>query len=41
MELRREAQLEHHHPDDPSALVKAQECQRQCSIRRHSLTTRK
>ena len=41
MELRREAQLEHHHPEDPSDLVKAQERQKQSSIRRHSFATRK
>jgi len=28
MELRREAQLEHHHREDPSDLVKAQERQK-------------
>ncbi len=36
MELRREAQLEHHHPEDPSDLIKAQERQKQHLIRRYS-----
>jgi len=41
MELRREAQLEHHHPEDPSDLLKAQERQKRPLIRRHSFATRK
>jgi hypothetical protein len=41
MELRREAQLEHHHPEDPSDLLKAQKRQKQPLIRRHSFATRK
>ncbi len=41
MELRREAQLEQHHREDPSDLVKAQERQKQHLIRRHSFATRK
>jgi hypothetical protein len=40
MELRREAQLEHHHPEDPSDFIKAQERQQQSSIRRHSFAIR-
>ncbi len=41
MELRREAQLEHHHHlEDPSDLIKAQERQKQRLIRRHSLKGR-
>jgi hypothetical protein len=52
MELRREAQLERHHPEDPSDLVKARERRNQLqsspppkpkqpSLRRHSFATRK
>jgi len=42
MKLRREAQIEYHHQEDPSDLVKAQERQKQPLIRRHSFaTTRK
>ena len=48
MELRREAQLEHYHQEDPSDLVKArerqtqtQQRQEQFSVRRHSYATRK
>jgi len=41
MELRREAQIEYHHREDPSDLVKAQERQKQPLIRRHSFATRK
>lgn len=53
IELRREAQLERHHPEDPSDLVKARERRKQLhpsppvtardqpSIRRHSIATRK
>ncbi|UJR08718.1 hypothetical protein I4U23_012975 [Adineta vaga] len=53
IELRREAQLERYHPEDPSDLVKARERRQklqpsppvtpreQVSVRRHSITTRK
>jgi len=41
MELRREAQLEYHHQEDPSDLIKAQERQIQNTIRRHSFTSGK
>jgi hypothetical protein len=48
LELRREAQLEHYHQEDPSDLVKARERQtqiqpnqQQSSVRRHSYATRK
>ena len=40
MELRREAQLEHHHPEDPSDLIKAQERQKPRILRQHSLKGR-
>jgi hypothetical protein len=41
MELRREAQLEYYHQEDPSDLVKARERQKSSLIRSHSFTTRK
>ncbi|CAF1325268.1 unnamed protein product [Adineta steineri] len=53
IELRREAQLEHYHPEDPSDLVKARErrhklqpsppvsAREQPSVRRHSIAIRK